>query len=83
MSKFDVIGDIHGYAKTLRRLLEKLGYEEVGARYTHPDHRRVIFLGDYIDRGPNIRETLGIVRAMVDAGSALAIMGNHEFNALA
>lgn len=43
---------------------------------------RVIFLGDYIDRGPKIREVLKIVRGMVDGGSALAILGNHEINAL-
>lgn len=42
----------------------------------------MIFLGDFIDRGPKIRETLQIVRAMVDAGTALAVMGNHEYNAI-
>jgi hypothetical protein len=38
---------------------------------------------DFIDRGPKIRETLELVRRMVDAGEALAVMGNHELNALA
>ncbi len=42
----------------------------------------MIFVGDFIDRGPKIRETLEIVRAMVEAGTALAVMGNHEYNAL-
>ena len=46
-------------------------------------NRKVIFTGDYIDRGPAIRETLQIVRNMVDNGHAMAIMGNHEYNALA
>ncbi len=78
---FDIIGDIHGYATPLRRLLARLGYEEKDGCYRHPE-RRVIFLGDFIDRGPEIRETLRIVRSMVDAGAALAVMGNHEFNAL-
>jgi predicted MPP superfamily phosphohydrolase len=41
-----------------------------------------LFLGDYIDRGPSIRKVLEIVRAMVEDGHALAIMGNHEYNAL-
>ncbi len=49
--------------------------------YKHPE-RKVIFVGDYIDRGPKIRETLSIVRKMVEEGSAFAIMGNHEYNAL-
>ena len=79
---FDFIGDIHGHADTLRHLLDKLGYEENAGTYHHPKGRQVVFLGDYIDRGPAIRETLQIVKAMVDAGNALAIMGNHEFNAI-
>jgi Calcineurin-like phosphoesterase len=78
---FDLIGDIHGHAAALRRLLGRLGYEESEGCYRHPE-RRVIFLGDFIDRGPAIRETLRIVRSMIDAGAALAVMGNHEFNAL-
>lgn len=82
MQKYDIIGDIHGYATTLKALLTKLGYRVEHGAYLHPE-RMVIFLGDFIDRGPEIRETLQTVRAMVDGGSALAVMGNHEFNALA
>ena len=77
---YDLIGDIHGHAAELRQLLEKLGYSQHGGIYLHPD-RKVIFLGDFIDRGPQIREALGIVRVMVESGSALAVMGNHELNA--
>lgn len=79
---YDLIGDIHGHADTLRELLAKLGYVERDGAYHHPE-RTVIFLGDFIDRGPKIRETLQIVRAMMDAGTARAVMGNHEYNALA
>ena len=46
-----------------------------------PD-RKVLFVGDYIDRGPKIREALEIVKQMVDNGTAIALMGNHEYNAL-
>lgn len=77
----DFIGDIHGHADKLEELLRKLGYEKHRGTYTHPD-RKVLFLGDYIDRGPKIRETLQIVKAMVDSGNAIALMGNHEYNAL-
>lgn len=42
----------------------------------------MVFLGDYIDRGPQVREVLHTVRAMVEAGDALALMGNHEYNAI-
>jgi calcineurin-like phosphoesterase family protein len=78
---FDLIGDVHGYADKLRALLHQLGYEIKGGIYRHPD-RQVIFLGDYIDRGPHIGETLQVVRTMVQGGSAIALMGNHEFNAI-
>jgi len=43
----------------------------------------VIFLGDFIDRGPNQRKVIEIVRPMIDEGAALSVMGNHEFNAIA
>lgn len=79
---FDIIGDIHGHARSLERLLERLGYQPVDGVWQQ-EGRRVLFLGDYIDRGPHPRETLGLVRAMVEAGHAKALMGNHELNAVA
>lgn len=79
---YDLIGDIHGHADALHQLLSSLGYVRQQGVYRHPA-RRVVFLGDFIDRGPKIRETLGLVRPMVEAGAALAVMGNHELNALA
>lgn len=82
MSGFDVIGDTHGHADALERLLRELGYREVGGVYEHPG-RRVVFLGDFVDRGGDQLRTLEIARGMVDAGTALAVMGNHEFNAVA
>lgn len=77
----DLIGDIHGHADKLEQLLLKLGYAKHNGVYSHPD-RKVLFVGDYIDRGPKIRETLHIVKAMVDSDNAIALMGNHEYNAL-
>ena len=77
----DLIGDIHGHADELEALLKKMGYALVKGSYAHPE-RTVLFVGDYIDRGPKIRETLEIVRRMTDAGNAIALMGNHEYNAL-
>lgn len=79
--KVDIIGDIHGHVDKLEALLIKLGYALQNEIYTHPN-RKIVFLGDYIDRGPSIRAVLQIVRGMVDAGSAIALMGNHEYNAL-
>ena len=77
----DLIGDIHGHATELEALLTKLGYTKINGVFTHPT-RKVLFVGDYIDRGPKIRETLEIVKAMTDHGEATALMGNHEYNAL-
>lgn len=79
---FDVIGDLHGDASKLRMLLKKLGYRESGATWRHSE-RRAIFLGDFIDRGAEQLDSCDIVRNMVTAGSAHAVMGNHEFNAIA
>ena len=50
------------------------------------ESRKVIFLGDFIDRGESLcehKELLEIVMKMVGSGNALSVMGNHEFNALA
>ena len=82
MTGFDIIGDIHGHADELEILLERLGYVEVNGVRQHPEGRRVVFLGDFIDRGPAIRRVLERVKGMIDHGSALAVMGNHELNAL-
>src|SRR5271155_4426880 len=79
---YDLIGDIHGHADELEQLLEALDYQRAQGTYRHPE-RKVIFLGDFIDRGPKIRQVLEIVRPMIEEGTALAVMGNHELNALA
>jgi hypothetical protein len=63
-------------------LLAKLNYSCVDGCYRH-SCRKIIFLGDFIDRGPKQREVLQIVMPMVQQECALAVMGNHEFNALA
>jgi len=81
-SAYDLIGDIHGYAGKLEALLRELGYRKQGGAYAHPE-RKAVFLGDLVDRGPRILDTIRIVRAMVDKGAASMVMGNHEFNALA
>lgn len=85
---YDLIGDIHGQHDKLATVLNALGYRPRSespqdfSGWSHPEGRKVIFLGDYIDRGPKIREVLREVRAMVEAGDAFAIMGNHEYNAI-
>jgi hypothetical protein len=70
-NSIDLIGDIHGHADRLEALLKKLGYEKQNGAYQHPE-RQVVFVGDYIDRGPDSPGVVKLVRAMVDAGSAVA-----------
>ncbi|MBN1924889.1 MAG: metallophosphoesterase [Prolixibacteraceae bacterium] len=78
---YDIVGDIHGHYSLLVKMLKKLGYKKNGKSYMHPS-RKIIFTGDYINRGPQIRDTVNLIRNMVDNGNALAILGNHELNAI-
>ena len=78
----DIIGDIHGHDEKLEALLKGLGYRLKTGAWRHAD-RTAIFVGDFIDRGPGQLKTLTLVRDMIEAGSARAVMGNHEFNAIA
>lgn len=66
------IGDIHGELDLLRALLGKLPL--VGKRDT------VVFLGDYVDRGPRSREVVEVVRSLDrDVGcQVVCLRGNHE-----
>lgn len=82
MDGFDIIGDIHGHANALARLLEDLDYNQRDGVYRHPS-RIAVFAGDFVDRGPEQMAVLRIARDMVEAGCARAVMGNHEFNAIA
>lgn len=79
---YDVIGDIHGHAAKLEALLRDMGYVERRGVWVPPAGRMAVFVGDLIDRGPEQVKVLAIVRAMVDAGHAHAVMGNHELNAI-
>jgi protein phosphatase len=75
---FDIVGDVHGCHEELSELLGALGYIVEGEAYEHPDGRKVIFLGDLVDRGPAIAAVLRTAMAMVKAGAALAVPGNHD-----
>lgn len=79
---YHIIGDIHGQADKLESLLRRLGYRQEKGVYSR-SNAKIVFLGDFIDRGPHQRRVIDIVRPMVESGNALAVMGNHEFNAIA
>ena len=74
---YDIIGDIHGQADKLEALLRTLGYRDTAGAWRHPE-RHAIFVGDFVDRGPAQVRSIDIARRMVDAGAALAVIGNEE-----
>jgi hypothetical protein len=78
---YDIIGDIHGERRSLEALLRTLGYGNGLSGWHHPE-RKAIFLGDLIDRGHDSPGVVALVRDMCENDHALAIMGNHEINAL-
>ena len=84
---FDIIGDVHGCFDELVDLLKQLGYSiEAQANgdglpkylVAPPEGRKVIFLGDLVDRGPKISEVLRLAMSMIEAGTALCVPGNHD-----
>lgn len=83
---FDIIGDVHGCATELEHLLEVLGYrvsiEGKGparaAVVTPPPGRRLVFVGDLVDRGPRSPDVLRLVMHVVEAGIGFAVIGNHD-----
>src|SRR5580693_5043056 len=83
---FDIIGDVHGCFDELQELMETLGYsvEKNGDSYQVgvPENRKVIFLGDLVDRGPKIPDVVRLVMNMVEAGTALCVPGNHDMKLL-
>jgi serine/threonine protein phosphatase 1 len=70
-----VVGDIHGRAEKLQKLLGQI--DSWLAVCGNADQRQLIFLGDYVDRGPQTREVLKIVRRLQTEG-AICLRGNHE-----
>jgi len=75
----DIVGDIHGEYQALVQLLGHLGYDAEGR---HADGRTLVFVGDFCDRGPDSPAVLALAQRLVQAGRAVAVLGNHEINLL-
>jgi hypothetical protein len=75
----DIVGDIHGEIDALRDLMGQLGYEASG---DHSDGRRLVFVGDLTDRGPDSPAVFELVSGLVARGLAQCVLGNHELNLL-
>jgi hypothetical protein len=75
----DIVGDVHGEYQALLSLLGHLGYDAAGV---HPDGRKLVFVGDLCDRGPDSVGVVLHVQKLVQSGHAFAVLGNHELNLL-
>lgn len=67
--KYIAIGDIHGCAATMKVLIKELApfYD-----------RTFVFVGDYIDRGPNSREVINFLLDFQEKVDCVFLRGNHE-----
>lgn len=80
---FDIIGDVHGCANELQALLAQLGYrvqwaDDRSVTVTPPEGRKLVFVGDLVDRGPNTPDVLRVAMSMTEAGTAYVVQGNHD-----
>ena len=75
----DLIGDIHGHYIELQKILKILGYSCKKDEINHPENRKLGFVGDFINRGPQSVEVLTLVKSLCESGKAVAVLGNHEF----
>jgi len=75
----DIVGDVHGEIDPLLSLMHHLGYDEHGS---HPDNRKLVFVGDLTDRGPDSLAVVNLVQALTERQHAQCVLGNHELNIL-
>ncbi|MCF7529158.1 metallophosphoesterase [Neisseria lisongii] len=75
----DIVGDVHGEFSAFQALLRRLGYQDDG---THPQGRKLVFVGDLCDRGPDSPAMLDWFKQAHSQGKAFAVLGNHELNLL-
>jgi predicted MPP superfamily phosphohydrolase len=74
----DIIGDVHGEVDALKALLARLGCDPTRGTV----ERKIVFVGDLVDRGPDSVQVIEIAQRLVEAGNAQVVLGNHELNIL-
>ena len=79
---FDLIGDVHGHLELLLQMIARLGYYKKGSSFFHPKGRKIVLVGDLINRGPDSTGVLKLVKLLHQSGIAHVCMGNHEFRLL-
>src|SRR6202789_4270748 len=79
---FDIIGDVHGCFDELVELIAQLGYTvnqtDGGYSVYSLGERKLVFVGDLVDRGPRTVQVLRLVSSMVQSGQAFCVPGNHD-----
>lgn len=75
------VGDVHGCADELVGLVERIAAHARGLRVARPV---VVFLGDYVDRGPDSARVLGLLSspALGELFDSVFLMGNHDLQML-
>ncbi|MCI0700299.1 MAG: metallophosphoesterase, partial [Planctomycetia bacterium] len=83
----DIIGDVHGCLRELLTLLGKLGYTLTQEKDTderefwkavHPENRKLVFVGDLCDRGPDTPGVLRLVMDVMKRDAGYCVLGNHD-----
>lgn len=77
-ANIDVIGDIHGLYTDFVSFIESLGYTVKDYTIYHKENRKILFLGDVVDRGQESLKMLKIMYNSVKYNGHYAIIGNHE-----
>ena len=79
---FDIIGDVHGCLDETLELIEQLGYQcalkDGHYDVSHPQGRKLVFVGDLVDRGPNVPGVIWLVSDIVAAKQGYCVAGNHD-----
>jgi len=79
---FDIIGDVHGCFDELVELMAQLGYtvNQTNGAYSVSSSggRKLVFVGDLVDRGPGTVHVLRLVSNIVQCGHAFCVPGNHD-----
>ena len=78
-NKLDIVGDVHGQFEAFQNLLHYLGYHPDGK---HPQGRKLVFVGDLVDRGPDSPAMLDWFANAQKYYGAMMVLGNHELNIL-
>ncbi|WP_243291368.1 bis(5'-nucleosyl)-tetraphosphatase PrpE [Bacillus sp. FJAT-47783] len=74
---FDIIGDIHGCFQEFKELTVRLGFQWKDGIPTHSEGRKLVFVGDLADRGPESLKVIDVVYRVINEKHGHYVPGNH------